>query len=224
MKELEMVVGPRVPQELLKQERKRFLLPTILLGGAVLLLLISIFLPYWSLTLQAPQYPGGLVINLYVNHVTGDIHEIDGLNHYIGMRSMEDAATIERTLSIFMIIGIGLLAVAAIYIHSPVAVFFSLPAFLFPLIFLGDLYFWLWNFGTKLDPRAPLSSSVKPFVPPLLGEGNVGQFKTVASWDIGLIMAILASILIIAGLYFHRKAYKPLLEAHFKSKNQDNNA
>lgn len=216
-----MVVGPRVPQELLKQERKRFLLPTIFLGGAVLLLLISIFLPYWSLKLHAPQYPGGLVINLYVNHVTGDVHEIDGLNHYIGMRSMEDAADIERTLSIIMIVGIGLLAVAAIYIHSPVAVFFSFPAFLFPVIFLGDLYFWLWNFGTNLDPKAPLSSSVKPFVPPLLGEGNVGQFKTVASWDIGLIMAILASVLIIVGLYFHRLAYKPLLEAHFESKNQE---
>lgn len=220
MKELEMVVGPRIPQELLKQERKRFLLPTLFLGGAVLLLLISIFLPYWSLTLHAPQYPGGLKINLYVNHVTGDVQEIDGLNHYIGMRSMEDAAPLERTLSITMIIGIGLLAVAAIYIHSPVAVFFSLPAFLFPAIFLGDLYFWLWNFGTNLDPKAPLSSSVKPFVPPLLGEGNVGQFKTVAAWDIGLIMAILASILILVGLYFHRKAYKPLVEARYQSENK----
>jgi len=219
MKELEMVVGPRVPQDLLKEERKRFLLPTAFLGGAVLFLLISIFLPYWSLTLHAPQYPGGLKIQLYVNHVTGDVHEIDGLNHYIGMRSMEDAAAIERTLSIIMILGIGLLAVAAIYVHSPMAVFFSFPAFLFPVIFLGDLYFWLWNFGTNLDPKAPLSSSVKPFVPPLLGEGNVGQFKTVASWDIGLIMAIFASLLIIVGLYFHRKAYKPLLEAHFEPKD-----
>ena len=220
MKELEMMVGPRVPQELMKQERKRFLLPTLFLGGAVLLLLISIFLPYWSLTLLAPQYPGGLEVNLYANHVTGDIQEIDGLNHYIGMRSMEDAAPLERTLSIVMIIGIGLLAVAAIWVHSPVAVFFSLPAFLFPAIFLGDLYFWLWNFGTNLDPKAPLSSSVKPFVPPLLGEGNVGQFKTIASWDIGLIMAIIASILILVGLYFHRKAYKPLVEARYSSDNK----
>lgn len=217
MKELEMVVGPRIPQDLLKQERKRFLLPTIFLGGAALLLLISVFLPYWSLTLHAPQYPGGLEVKLYVNHVTGDVDEIDGLNHYIGMRSLKEAAPLERTLSVIIIIGIALLSIAAIYIHSPVAAFFSFPAFLFPVIFLGDLYFWLWNFGTNLDPKAALSSSVKPFVPPLLGEGNVGQFKTVAAWDIGLIMAITASILILVGLYFHRKAYKPLMEARFKS-------
>lgn len=224
MKEIEMVVGPRIPQDLLKQERRRFLLPTLLLGGAALLLLISVFLPYWSLTLHAPQYPGGLEVKLYVNHVTGDVDEIDGLNHYIGMRSLKEAAPLERTLSIVMIVGIALLSAAAIYIHSPVAAFFSFPAFLFPGIFLADLYFWLWNFGTNLDPRAPLSSSVKPFVPPLLGEGNVGQFKTVAAWDIGLIMAFVASALIVVGLYFHRKAYKPLMEARFKAEQDKKTA
>jgi hypothetical protein len=68
----------------------------------------------------------------------------------------------------------------------------------------------------NLDPRAPLSSSVKPFVPPILGEGLVGQFKTIAEWEIGLIFSIISSLLIIAALFFHRKAYKPLMEMEFK--------
>ncbi len=218
MKEMDLIVGPRIPAEMLKNERKRFLLPTLLLGAAGICLLISIFLPYWRMTLHAPQYPGGLQIQLYVNQVKGDVDEIDGLNHYIGMRSMKDAAPLERSLSIIMIAGIVLLAVGAIYIHSPVAAFFSFPAFLFPAIFLGDLYFWMRNFGLNLDPKAPLSSSVKPFVPPILGTGMVGQFKTVATWDIGLYLALLASLLIVVGLYYHRKAYKPLLEARLKGK------
>ncbi|MCK6619120.1 MAG: cytochrome C [Calditrichaceae bacterium] len=218
MKEMDLIVGPRIPEEMLKNERKRFLLPTLFLGAAGILLLISIFLPYWRMTLHAPQYPGGLQIQLYVNQVTGDVDEIDGLNHYIGMRSMKDAAPLERSLSIIMIAGIVLLAVGAIYIHSPVAAFFSFPAFLFPAIFLGDLYFWMRNFGLNLDPKAPLSSSVKPFVPPIVGTGMVGQFKTVATWDIGLYLALLASLLIVIGLYYHRKAYKPLLEARLKGK------
>lgn len=213
MKEMDLIVGPRIPAELLQKERKRFLLPSALLGAAAIFLLISIFLPYWRMTLHAPQYPGGLQIQLYVNQVTGDVDEIDGLNHYIGMRSMKDAAPLERSLSIFMIIGVVLLVAAAIYIHSPVAAFFSFPAFLFPAIFLGDLYFWMRNFGLNLDPKAPLSGAVKPFVPPILGTGMVGQFRTVATWDIGLILSILASILIVGGLYYHRKAYKPLMDA-----------
>jgi len=213
---MELIMGPRVPEELLKTQRKRFLLPTIFMGTAALLLLISIFLPYWKLTLHAPQYPGGLKVKIYVNRVAGDVEEVDKLNHYIGMRSMSEGATLERTLSIIIIGVIASLAIGAIFIHSPIAAFFAFPAILYPLIFLGDLYFWLWNFGTNLDPRAPLSSSIKPFVPPLLGTGYVGQFKTVASWEIGLILAFISSILIIIGLYYHRKAYKPLLEERLK--------
>jgi hypothetical protein len=216
MKENELILGPRIPEELWQKERKRFLIPSIIMIVAALILLISIFMPYWNITLHAPQYPGGLEAKLYVNRVTGDVRELDGLNHYIGMKPMVEAAPLERSLSIYMIAGIVLLTVGAIYVHSPIALFLSIPAILYPLFFLGDLYFWLWNFGMNLDKRAPLSGAIKPFVPPLLGEGKIGQFRTVASWEIGLYLSIVASILILVGLYFHRRAYKPLMDAKFK--------
>lgn len=92
-----------------------------------------------------------------------------------------------------------------------------IPAILYPVVFLGDMYFWMHNFGMNLNPHAPLSTSVKPFVPPIIGEGLVGQFKTIATWEIGLIFSIIVSLMIIAGLYFHRRAYKPLLDMEFKS-------
>lgn len=212
MKDFEIIFGPRIPKGLLIKERKRFFMPTVLLGAAAMFLLISIFTPYWKLTLMAPQYPQGLKMETYVNRVSGDVDEIDGLNHYIGMRSLKEAAELERSLSIIMILAIILLLFGSIYTHSPFALIFTIPAILYPMIFLGDLYFWMHNFGMHLNPHAPLSNAVKPFVPPLLGEGFVGQFKTVATWQIGLFMSFAASILIIAGLYFHRKAYKPLME------------
>ncbi len=217
MRELDYILGPRVPKELLLKERNRFMIPTILLIIAASFLLISIFLPFWELELQAPQYPQGLHVKLYINKVAGDINEIDSLNHYIGMRSLTEAAPLERSLSIFMIVGIALLTFASVYIHNPLAFLLSIPAIFFPAIFLGDLFFWMYSFGTNLDPHAPLSNSVKPFVPPLLGEGYVGQFKTIAYWDIGLFMSIGASILILIGLYFHRKAYKPLIDSYFRA-------
>lgn len=216
MNEKDLLIGPRIPKELWEKERKRFLIPTFFLIAAAVLLLISIFLPYWRITLHAPQYPGGLHSTLYVNKVTGDVSEIDGLNHYIGMKPMGEAAALERSLSILMIVGIALLAIAAIYIHSPIALFLCIPALLYPIVFLGDLYFWLWNFGMNLDERAPLSGAIEPFVPPLLGEGTIGQFRTVATWESGLYLSMVASILILIGLYFHRKAYKPLMEAKFR--------
>jgi len=213
---LDKIIGPRIPDSILKRERQRFRRPTLLLSTAALLLLISIFSPYWRIRLYAPQYPGGLVAKVYVNRVEGDVREIDGLNHYIGMRPLEEAAQLERSLSIYLIAAMALLVAGAIYVHSPWAAVLSLPALLYPLIFLADLYYWLWSFGTNLDPNAPLSSSVKPFVPPLLGEGKVGQFRVVAIWDVGLWLAILASVLIVVGLYYHRKAYKPFYEAYVR--------
>jgi hypothetical protein len=41
------------------------------------------------------------------------------------------------------------------------------------------------SFGLNLDPEAPLSASVKPFVPTVLGEGGIGQFKTYAELGTG---------------------------------------
>ncbi|MCK5710014.1 MAG: cytochrome C, partial [Deltaproteobacteria bacterium] len=147
----------------------------------------------------------------YVNRLTGDIQEIDGLNHYIGMKPMGEAAVLERTLSVFMIVGLVLLIAGTIFVHSPFALFLCIPAILYPLFFLGDLYFWMRTFGMNLESRAALSNAIQPFVPPLLGEGKIAQFLTVASWEIGLYMSFAASILIVVGLYYHRKAYKPLI-------------
>ena len=160
--------------------------------------------------MHAPQYPKGLVVHAYINRMEGDVDEIDGLNHYIGMRPLNEAAQLEKSISLYGLIALALVVAAAIYVHSPWAALLSLPAILFPLIFLGDLFFWLNNFGQNLDPNAALSSSIEPFTPTILGEGIIGQFRTVAYADFGLLMATMASILIIIALFLQRRAYKPL--------------
>lgn len=210
---LEQILGPRVPADEIRTNRTRYLIPTLLFVAAAILLIISIFLPYWRLTLHAPQYPKGLTVQAYVNRIEGDVSEIDGLNHYIGMRPLNEAAAFEKSISIIGIIGVALLILAAIFVHSRWAALLALPAMLLPAIFLIDLQYWLANFGTNLDPTAALSSSVDPFVPPVLGEGVIAQFSTWAVPDTGLWVAVAASILIALGLWFHRAAYKPLVDA-----------
>jgi hypothetical protein len=212
---LERFLGPRVTPEVMAERRLRFLLPTLVLGIAGVLLVASIFLPYWRMTLLAPQYPDGLQVRAYLDRLTGDVREIDGLNHYIGMRPLGEAAQLERSLSVLAVATIALLVLAAVFIHNRWAALLALPALLFPAGFLGDLHYWLRSFGTHLDPHAPLSSAVKPFVPPVLGRGTVGQFATVALPDSGLWLAFSASLLILVGLWLHRRAYKPLVEARW---------
>lgn len=207
------IVGPRIPDDELRRHRARYVLPSSLLAAAAVLLLISLFQPYWRMILHAPQYPKGLTVHAYLNRLEGDVAEIDGLNHYIGMRKLDDAAKLERELSIMAVVAVSLLVLGAIFIHNRRAAWLALPALLFPAGFLIDLHLWLAHFGHNLDPRAPLSSSIKPFTPPVLGTGFVGQFSTVAYPDTGLILAFTASAVILAGLWLHRRAYKPLVDA-----------
>jgi uncharacterized membrane protein len=165
------------------------------------------------MSLEAPQYPNGLHVQTYINRLEGDVAEIDGLNHYIGMRPLDQAAQLERSLSIVMVSVTALLVIAAIFIHTKWAALLALPTILFPVFFMADMYYWLRSFGQNLDPTAALSNYIEPFMPPLLGEGLIGQFLTVASLGPGFYLACLASILVIIGLYFHRRAYKPLVDA-----------
>jgi hypothetical protein len=207
---LTSLVGPRIPADDLRKRPVRYALPTVLLVLARCALLLSLFLPFWKMELEAPQYPNGLGITAYVNHLEGDVKEIDGLNHYIGMRPIEQAASFERAASVWLIIAMVLLVEGAAFVHTRWAVLLALPAIGFPIGFLVDLRFWLTTFGQNLDPSAPLSASVKPFTPTVLGEGGIGQFRTYAEMGPGLWLAFACSVLTVAAFYFHRRAYRPL--------------
>ena len=75
-----------------------------------------------------------------------------------------------------------------------------------------DLHWWLRDYGLNLDPHAALSSSVDPFIPPVLWKGTIAQFSTVPRLLSGFWLAMWSSGLILAGLFFHRRAYKPLVD------------
>src|SRR5512143_834774 len=58
--------------------------------------LLSLFvLPLWHIGLQAPQYPEGLGMRIWVSTVSGanphDLQNINELNHYIGMKPITPA-------------------------------------------------------------------------------------------------------------------------------------
>ncbi len=210
---LASVLGPRVSPHELAARGPRYAAPTVAHTIARVLLIVSIFFPYWSMELEAPQYPNGLFVTAYVNTLTGDVTEVDGLNHYIGMRPLEEAAELERATAIWLIVAMFLLMEGAASVHSKWAVLLVAPVVLFPVGFILDLQFWLHSHGQNLDPAAPLSAAVKPFTPPALGVGEIGQFRTIAVLETGWWLACVSSLMTIVGLVLHRRAYKPLHDA-----------
>jgi hypothetical protein len=196
-----------------------YLLPSALLMLAALLVMISMFLPYWSMTMIAPQYPDGLTVQVYVNRLEGDMQEVDSLNHYLGMPPLDEGGQLERSISIYGIIAIGLLLIATVFIHNQWAGVLAIPALTYPFVFLADLWWILYQYGHSIDPESALGGAVEPFTPPVLGTGGIAQFATTSRLEIGMVFVIASVIVMLIGLWFHRAAYKPIVDARKHNKS-----
>ncbi len=185
------------------------------LVSAAALLIGSIFLPYWHIILRAPQYPKGLSVKVYVNKLEDmrSVREVDGLNHYIGMIKLTDAATIERAISVYAIPLVAILAVASIFLSGRWRTLARVPVVIYPIIFVVDLFAWLYYAGHSLDPTAALSSSIKEFTPRVFGTGVIGQFKTEAAFEAGFWMAVAAAVLVVVAIVLDMRQRKSLKES-----------
>lgn len=161
--------------------------------SATLMLLVALFLPWWQITMHAPQYPDGLRAQVGVFSLTGDVREIDTLNHYIGFMPLARVAPLERELGRILAPAIVMLMLAAA-LGGGAWRWLALPAVVLPVFMVGDLAWWLWFAGHHLDPHAPLSTSVAPWTPHLLGPGGVGQFHTFAMFSLGFWLAVAAAL------------------------------
>ena len=179
----------------------------VVLGLALLacaLYAAAYFVPMWGWYLSAPQYPQGLVMAVYLDRVTGDVTEINILNHYIGMAKLEDAAQLERSLSLYGVIAIGLASLMGVCLPGRrFSKYLFLPALLFPVVFLGMVYFWMYRFGHELNPDAPVT--VSPFTPTLIGVGDIGNFHTVGLPGPGFYLILGAALAVAAAFLIRRR-------------------
>lgn len=156
----------------------------------------ALSLPMWSFKLQAPQYPQGLVLNVHLTGATGDVFEIDIINHYIGMQKLGEAAKDERMLAPYVLIALAICVFLAAIVKSKKRAFvFALPVVVFPVAFVTIFYMWLYKFGHDLNPTAPVK--LVAFTPTILGEGIIGQFTTVAFPAMGFYLSCLCSVIVI---------------------------
>jgi hypothetical protein len=117
------------------------------------------FLPLWVATLYAPQYPGGLSMRAYGHDVTGDVDEISGLNHYVGMRPFDLADFPEIALWPFALAGAAVAVVLALLVGRRLLRALGL-VYLWgtPVGVLAVIQYRLWQYGQDLDPNAASAS------------------------------------------------------------------
>lgn len=169
----------------------------IWMGVAALLLVAIYFVPIWSINLNAPQYPGGIGMNIWVDTIAGkaphDLQNINGLNHYIGMKKIEPDSIAELQimpyLFAFMIIT-GL--IVAIRGNRKWVLIWLGTFVLLALVGLADFYLWEYDYGHNLNPDAAIKIPGMNYQPPLLGTKQLLNMRTTSLPHIGFFVALIS--------------------------------
>jgi copper chaperone NosL len=158
----------------------------ILLVLASLSLIATYFLPIWRIDLFAPQYPEGLMMNIWLNNITGQVDIINGLNHYIGMRKINIEMFPEFQFLIYIVAFYILLGLAVAIIGNRKILFWYLVFTLFGGAFaMYDFYRWGYEYGHNLDPTAAIKVPGLSYQPPLFGHKRMLNFDAYSFPDIG---------------------------------------
>jgi copper chaperone NosL len=167
------------------------------------------FFPMWRIDLAAPQYPEGIYMNIWINHLSGDVDIINGLNHYIGMASIHEKdfkefVYLPATLMSFCVLGlIVLLWNRKIGYYIWTFIFLVIAALSF-----YDFYKWEYDYGHNLDPHAPIQVPGMAYQPPLLGYKKMLNFEALSQPDIGGWFYIVAGIVIVVACFLEWKKSK----------------
>ena len=185
----------------------------LLTGTRILLIICSIgliavlFLPIWRIDLNAPQYPEGLSLLIHANGIRGNVDIINGLNHYIGMKTLHDKDFLEFTILPYCI---GFFAI--LFIITAIAnkkKWFNLSFILFAtfgVLAMVDFWRWEYNYGHNLDPHAAIIVPGMEYQPPLIGYKQLLNFAAYSIPDMGGWIFIGPGILLLCGLLLQWKS------------------
>lgn len=165
-----------------------------MIATAVMLLGVFVF-PLWVIDLQAPQYPQGLGIHIWINRIDGaaphDLQNINGLNHYIGMKAIEPGEIPELRYMQYFAIGLAALAgVVALLRRRWALVTWVVIAIALSGLGMYDFYKWEYNYGHDLNPDAAIKIEGMSYQPPMFGTKQLLNFHTTAWPGIGGLLAM----------------------------------
>lgn len=171
---------------------------------AAVVLAVASFLPLWSMTLHAPQYPQGLRMTAYGTSLEGDLAEINGLNHYIGIKAIgSDSITELKLFPYVMALLIVTVVAGAVLARSwRLRALLVLAVWSIPVTLLIDTQWWLYSYGHDLNPDAPIK--VSEFTPRVLGSTKVMNFNSEAIVASGFWLMVAAGLMLAAGPWLIR--------------------
>ena len=166
------------------------------------LLLLGLFLlPMWNITLEAPQYPEPIGMDIHVNKITdmnpNDVKNINIMNHYVGMKEIPEHLD---EFEIFPVVVIAMVVLGLLFGFIGKRPLYLTWFILFALLCVGgmyDFYLWEYDYGHSLDPKAAIQfmnadGSPMAYQPPLIGTKTILNFVAHSYPRSGAIFIVLA--------------------------------
>lgn len=156
----------------------------LMLVGSVLLLGLFV-LPLWNITLEAPQYPEPIGMDIYITKIADmnphDVKNINLMNHYVGMKEIPEHMAefdIFPPVILFMVVlglFIGFKANYKWYL------FWFILMLILGIAGMYDFYLWEYDYGHSLDPKAAIKftnpdGTPMAYQPPLFGTKTILNF------------------------------------------------
>jgi len=182
-------------------------------AAGALVLIITFFVPLWSIDLNAPQYPEGLGLRIWLNEIGGlkpnDLQSINGLNHYIGMQVINPDDIPELKIMPYIIVFMILFGLINAYLKKKQLVYIWILLFLIlGAVGLYDFYMWEYNYGHQLNPDAPIKVPGMTYQPPLIGSKQLLNINAVSLPSIGTVVILISIILNVTALYLEKRKLK----------------
>jgi len=182
----------------------------IIVIAASLILILSFLFPIWYIDLEAPQYPEGIGLEIWLNKITGqrpnDLANINGLNHYIGMKEIVPNAIPELKIMPFIIIFLILFGLVSGISGKRSLVYIWIVLFIMiASVGIYDFYMWEYDYGHNLNPHAAIKIPGMAYQPPLIGSKMLLNFNAISMPHIGSWILVLAVVLAAVALYLDKK-------------------
>ena len=165
--------------------------------------------PIWSVSLEAPNYPKeafpmGIPVYFHFDGFSGEVHEMNTINHYIGMDPMYRGGKLEREIGAYTLLILTLVMIYFIAYSKKILNLFMLIPVALPIAFIADYAYWLYWFGHNLHDWGAFN--IKPFMPTVFGDGKVAQFITHSYPTTGFYLLVAISLLSLLAILSRNKA------------------
>lgn len=183
----------------------------IIMAIASLLLGFVFVTPIWTIDMEAPQYPEGIGMEISINKIEGqskqDLQNINGLNHYIGMKpitpeSIPELKIMPWIFGFLIVTGLGI----AVWGNRTALLIWIILFILLAIAGLVDFYLWGYDYGHNLNPDAAIKIPGMTYQPPLIGSKQLLNIKATSLPSTGFYISILSMVM--AGYAYYRSKPK----------------